>query len=208
MPVLWRLPIRVWGKVNVLKTDNRDDHISRLSADNAALLETVRGLRQRLAEVEELADTDALVPLPNRRAFERELARVIAGVARYGNSAAVLFFDLNGLKAVNDRHGHQAGDAMLLHVARQLKSSLRATDIVARIGGDEFAMILDHIDEAQARAKAQSLIAGIAVQPLEIGSASIPVGVSAGLAMILADDTVASVLARADSAMYAQRSER
>ncbi len=182
--------------------------MSRLSADNAALLETIAELRGRIEELERLADTDTLVPLPNRRAFERELRRVIASVARYGHSAAVLFFDLNGMKAVNDRHGHQAGDTVLLHVASHLKSSLRAADTVARIGGDEFAMILDHLDEGQARAKVQALVAAISGKSLDIGRATVQVSVSAGLAMVEAGDTVQAVLDRADTAMYAQRSER
>ena len=121
---------------------------------------------------------------------------------------ALFGVDVNGLKAINDCHGHQAGDAVLLHVARVLKASLRAGDMVARIGGDEFGLILDHLDEKAARAKAELLASTVATEPVDLGRASIRVSVTAGLTMVRAGDDVETVLARADAAMYAQRSER
>lgn len=187
---------------------NDDEAVRRLTEENEGLKATLADLRGRLEELERLADTDTLLPLPNRRAFLRELERVIHQTARYGKPAAVLFVDLNGLKAINDRHGHQAGDAALLHLARILKASLRAADMVARIGGDEFGLILDHLDEEQARAKADALVKTLAAAPLDLGRATIPVNVTAGLAMVGPGDVVETVLARADAAMYAQRSER
>ena len=165
-------------------------------------------LREQVAILEQLADTDTLVPLPNRRAFERELARIIASVARHGHQAAVLFVDLCGLKAINDRYGHQVGDEVLRHVARSLTGSLRLSDTVARIGGDEFCLILDHLDEGAAHAKVAALVTEIADAPLEIDGEGIGVSVTAGLAMIRPGDTPLSVLSRADKAMYAQRSAR
>lgn len=199
---------RLGADAIVLRTEHSGDPVARLKAENEALRASLADLRAQLSEIERLADTDTLVPLPNRRAFERELARVIAGVSRYRHSAALLFLDLNSLKTVNDRHGHQAGDAVLLHVASCLKASLRAADMVARIGGDEFAMILDHLDEADARAKVDALVAAISDGQLKIGAATVTVSVTAGLAMVMPDDTIDSVLGRADAAMYAQRSAR
>jgi diguanylate cyclase (GGDEF)-like protein len=189
-----------------------DDRVTRLREENDGLKATLADLRARLGELEMLADTDTLVPLPNRRAFARAVDQVIAKSARHGTPAALLFVDLDGLKRVNDVHGHPAGDAMLLHVARLLQTSLRATDLVARIGGDEFGLILDHLDEAAARAKAQALTLHIAMHPLDLGRVSLRVAVTAGLAMVAPGDTPESVIARADAAMYAlraaQRSER
>lgn len=187
---------------------NDDEAVRRLTEENEGLKATLADLRGRLEELERLADTDTLLPLPNRRAFLRELERVIHQTARYGGPSAVLFVDLNGLKAINDCHGHQAGDAALLHLARILKASLRAADMVARIGGDEFGLILDRLDEEQARAKADALVKAMAAAPLDLGRATIPVNVTAGLAMVVPGDVVETVLARADAAMYAQRSER
>jgi diguanylate cyclase (GGDEF)-like protein len=182
--------------------------IRRLVDENEGLKATLADLRARLEELERLADTDTLLPLPNRRAFLRELERVLHQAARHDTPAAVLFIDLNGLKAINDCHGHQAGDAVLLHVARVLKASLRAGDMVARIGGDEFGLILDHLDEVAARAKAEALASTVASEAVDLGRTSLNVRVTAGLAMVRAGDVVETVLARADAAMYAQRSER
>jgi diguanylate cyclase (GGDEF)-like protein len=187
---------------------NGNDAVARLSEENETLRIELEALHARLAELERLADTDTLVPLPNRRAFLRELERIIHHTVRYGTPSAVLFIDLNGLKAVNDRHGHQAGDAVLLHVSRMLKLNLRAADTVARIGGDEFGLILDHLDEAAARAKAQTLVDEVANSPIEIGKELVCAKVTVGLAMVRDTDDVDSVLARADAAMYAQRSDR
>jgi diguanylate cyclase (GGDEF)-like protein len=184
------------------------DVIRQLADENDGLKAALENLRARLEELERLADTDTLLPLPNRRAFLRELERVLHQAARHKTPAAVLYVDVNGLKAINDCHGHQAGDAVLLHVARVLKASLRAGDMVARIGGDEFGLILDHLDEKAARAKAELLASTVATEPVDLGRASIRVSVTAGLTMVRAGDDVETVLARADAAMYAQRSER
>lgn len=193
---------------NVLEREDRRDRAKSLTAENETLKATVAELRQQLSALEELAHTDTLVPLPNRRAFERDLQRVIASVTRYEHEAAVLFVDLDGLKGINDRHGHATGDAVLTHVASALTGSLRASDAVARIGGDEFCMILCHLGEEDARAKVQGLVFAISNGSIEIGTARLKVGVTAGLAMVRPGDTPMSVLSRADKAMYAQRSAR
>ncbi len=178
---------------------------SGLEAENAALRAALSALHARIGELELLADTDTLVPLPNRRAFMRELGRVIHGVSRYGHGAAVLFIDLNGLKPVNDNEGHEAGDAMLCHVAALLREHVRAGDMVARIGGDEFGVILDQASEKAARAKADMLMRKIASSELDIGRTVLPVRISCGLAMVERGDTVLTVLDRADAEMYASR---
>jgi diguanylate cyclase (GGDEF)-like protein len=168
----------------------------------------VRVLRLQLAELERLADSDTLTPLLNRRAFLREVERSIARVARHGSGIAVMIGDLDGLKAINDTDGHQAGDAALMHVGYTLKAGLRASDVVARIGGDEFGLVLDDVDDAAAAAKARALSMAIAAEPADDRR----VAISLGHTMIRPDDTLDSVIARADAAMYAakraQRSER
>ena len=182
--------------------------IRQLADENDGLKAALEDLRARLEELERLADTDTLLPLANRRAFLRELERVLHQAARHKTPAAVLFVDVNGLKAINDCHGHQSGDAVLLHVARVLKSSLRAGDTVARIGGDEFGLILDHLDEASAKGKADLLAQRVAAEPVDLGRNVIRVSVTAGLTMVRAGDDVETVLARADASVSAQRSER
>jgi diguanylate cyclase (GGDEF)-like protein len=166
-------------------------------------------MRARVSELEQLADTDSLTPLPNRRAFERELERSLNIVCRHGETAAVLFIDLNGLKTINDTHGHKAGDAVILHVARELRAHVRLSDVVGRIGGDEFAIILNRVNKRAALDKAQSLSQHLSETLVDIGRAILPVGIACGVAMIRPEDSVESVLARADDAMYAlRRSQR
>jgi diguanylate cyclase (GGDEF)-like protein len=179
--------------------------MAQLLAENEGLRAALDEMRGRVEELERLADTDTLTPLPNRRVFVREVERVSRQVARYGTPAAVMFVDVNALKVINDAHGHQAGDAALIHVAAILKREVRATDVVARIGGDEFGLLLDHLDEYAARAKVKSLVTVLANEPLDVGAAQLAVGLSVGLTMIRAGDNVDAILARADSEMYAAK---
>jgi diguanylate cyclase (GGDEF)-like protein len=179
--------------------------MAQLLAENEGLRAALDEMRGRVEELERLADSDTLTPLPNRRVFVREVERVSRQVARYGTPAAVMFVDVNALKAINDAHGHQAGDAALIHVAAILKREVRATDVVARIGGDEFGLLLDHLDEAAATAKAQSLVTVLAAETLDVGAAQLSVGLSVGLTMIRAGDNVDAILARADGEMYAAK---
>ena len=179
--------------------------MAQLLAENEGLRAALDCMRARVEELERLADSDTLTPLPNRRFFVREVDRVLRHVARYGTPAAVMFVDVNALKAINDAYGHQAGDAALIHVAAILKRELRATDVVARIGGDEFGLLLDHLDEDQAVAKAASLVAVLAGEPLDLGARRLAVGLSIGLTMIRKGDNVDAILARADADMYAAK---
>lgn len=179
-----------------------------LRAENAGLRRELRVLTLRLAELERLVDSDTLTPLLNRRAFLREVERSIARVARHGASIAVMVGDLDGLKAVNDTQGHGAGDALLIHVGYTLKAHSRATDVVARIGGDEFGIILEAVDEHAAADKAEALRAAVAEETVE----GVVPSISIGSSLIRAGDTLDTIVARADAAMYAckkaQRSAR
>jgi diguanylate cyclase (GGDEF)-like protein len=179
--------------------------MAQLLAENEGLRAALDEMRARVEDLERLADSDTLTPLPNRRVFVREVERVSRHVARYGTPAAVMFVDVNALKAINDAHGHQAGDAALIHVAAVLTRELRATDVVARIGGDEFGLLLDHLDEDHAAAKAASLVAVLASEPLDLGPRQLGVGLSVGLTMIRKEDSVDAILARADADMYAAK---
>ncbi|HEY0596118.1 GGDEF domain-containing protein [Sphingopyxis sp.] len=159
-------------------------------------------MRARVEELERLADSDTLTPLPNRRYFVRALSRVLAHVARHDTPAVAMFVDLDGLKTINDRHGHGAGDAALIHVAALLRRHIRVTDVVARIGGDEFGLLLDQLDENDAERKARSLEQLIEKNPLELKGKTLPLTVSIGSTALRADDTTESALARADAKMY------
>jgi diguanylate cyclase (GGDEF)-like protein len=169
------------------------------------LRQEVQRLKARLLEAEDLADQDVLTPLLNRRAFLRELRRVLAFTQRYGGPASLIYFDLDGFKAVNDRFGHPAGDLALQAVAERMASNVRESDIVGRLGGDEFAVILVHADHATALAKAESLADLVEGEPFACGDWLVPIKISYGVGQILPGATAEQVVAEADQAMYARK---
>lgn len=182
--------------------------VAALRRENAELREALAAAQARLAEAEGLADRDTLTPLLNRRAFLRELDRAQAYVRRYGGPASLVFFDLDGLKAINDRFGHPAGDATLKAVAARLMAHVRASDVVGRIGGDEFAVLLAKTNGFQAEAKAQSLADAIAAEPIDGVSPVVRPRVSWGVAEVTGELEIDAVIAQADAAMYAGRRAR
>jgi diguanylate cyclase (GGDEF)-like protein len=179
--------------------------LTTLLAEIDELRKEVGRLKTRLAEAEVLADRDPLTPLLNRRAFVRELGRVIAFIQRYGGPASLIYFDLDGLKAVNDRFGHAAGDMVLGVVADRLAANVRESDIVGRLGGDEFGVILVHADIATAAAKAAALAQSIEAEPAQCGEWLVPLKVSYGVRKIIPGLSPEQALAAADAAMYARK---
>lgn len=180
----------------------------RLAAEIERLELELIAARAHMAALEARAEIDPLTELVNRRGFERELARALAYVKRYATSAALVYLDLDRFKPVNDRHGHAAGDAVLKAVAMVLSRHVRKSDLVARIGGDEFVLLLWNIDAADAQAKARELEAIVARMTATHAGATLAVEASAGVAELLPLDTPALVLERADRAMYARKSSR
>ena len=177
-----------------------------------ALMAEVRDLRlalshaqKRIAFLEDLADRDSLAPVLNRRAFVRELARMISFAERYGAPGSVLYFDINGMKAINDRHGHGAGDLVVKHAAESLLGRLRGSDLVGRLGGDEFGVILTQADYDAALAKARILAHAIEETPVTWNSVTLDVKVSYGVYTFAGGEAVEEALDRADKAMYAQK---
>ncbi len=165
----------------------------------------VEELKLSLVEAEASADHDPLAPVYNRRAFVREASRVIAMVKRHEIQASLVYFDLNNFKAINDSHGHPAGDAVIRAIGEVLVRQTRETDVVGRIGGDEFAVLLTHLDAEAAAAKAETLVAALATE--KVLHEGVPHYVSAayGIAHIHLEDTAEGALARADEAMYADK---
>lgn len=181
---------------------------ARLAAEVARLAAELEASRARIRELAAHVDVDPLTETLNRRGFGRELKRSLAYVKRYGVSAALVYLDLDAFKPVNDRHGHAAGDAVLKAVASALLRHVRASDVVARIGGDEFVVLLWNVDAATAASKAAALEAVIAATPVRWGRATLTVGAAAGVTLMGPRDTPAAVLARADAAMYARKGAR
>ena len=180
----------------------------QLAAEVERLAAELQASHARITELEARIDVDPLTETLNRRGFERELTRSLAYVKRYAVSAALVYLDLDDFKPVNDRHGHAAGDAVLKAIAATLVRHVRASDVVARIGGDEFVVLLWNVTDADAAAKASALEAAVYATPVRWGASTLVVGASAGLSIIGPLDTSAEVLARADAAMYARKMER
>jgi diguanylate cyclase (GGDEF)-like protein len=181
---------------------------ARLAAEVERLAAEVEASHARIAELEARIDIDPLTETLNRRGFEREFRRSLAYVKRYRASAALVYLDLDEFKPVNDRYGHVAGDAVLKAVAESLVRHVRASDVVARIGGDEFVVLLWNLTDAAALGKAAALEAAVRATPVRLGYSTLVVGASAGVALIGPRDTPAAALARADAAMYARKAER
>ncbi len=180
----------------------------RLSEEVRRLELELAAARTRMAALEACAEIDPLTDLVNRRGLEREFRRALAYVKRYAISAVLIYLDLDGFKSINDRHGHAAGDAVLRAIAMVLQRQVRACDLVARIGGDEFIVLLWNLDATDGEAKARALEAAIARTTATHAGTALSVGASAGAAMLLPLDTPASVLERADRAMYVRKSAR
>ncbi len=182
--------------------------VMRLAAMVDQLAAELEASRARIVDLEARIDIDPLTEILNRRGFERELKRSLAYVKRYGASAALVYLDLDDFKPINDRHGHAAGDAVLKAIAQALLRQVRSSDVVARIGGDEFAVLLWNVGGAAAARKARALETAVYACPTVWGASTLAVGASAGLARLGALDTPAELLARADAAMYARKAER
>lgn len=181
------------------------DAIMTLMGEVEALRRDLEQTKARLEAAEKDADQDHLLPLLNRRAFVRELTRSIGLASRYGTSSSLVYFDLDGFKQVNDTHGHAAGDAVLSHFAETLVAHTRDSDIVGRIGGDEFGVILSHATQLVAHRKAASLAETLAENPANWETGAIPVAFSYGTFELVAGENADSAIARADEAMYAHK---
>jgi diguanylate cyclase (GGDEF)-like protein len=179
--------------------------LAKVLAENDAMRRELEDARARIVLLERLADEDALAPVANRRAFVRELSRMIAFTRRYGPPSSVVYFDVNGMKQINDTHGHPAGDAALRHVAEILCKNVRSSDIVGRLGGDEFGVILTQTNQEQATAKATSLAQEIGDAPLRWGETRITVSAAYGVYSFSGSDDAQVAIEAADKAMYRQK---
>ena len=166
----------------------------------------LRERRQLAVRVEAQANQDALTHLPNRRFFVQWLGFNLAQAKRDGADLALMFIDLDGFKAVNDRYGHDAGDALLVQIARRFRATLRESDLLARVGGDEFALIAPNAKDGREMGQlAQRLLNALsdASAPKLAGE---PVSASIGIAFYPDDaEDLQGLVAAADAAMYAAK---
>jgi diguanylate cyclase (GGDEF)-like protein len=186
---------------------------ARLGALLVAVLAAI-GISYRLAQRLRLegnvlmlrASLDPLSGLPNRDIFERRVAEAISACHRRGEQLALLFLDADGFKQVNDTHGHAAGDEVIRSIAERLPPLLRAGDMAARIGGDEFAVLVHAIDDASDAARVAARIHAAMAEPVVLNGTPIAPSLSIGIALYPRDgDTPDQLIASADRDMYAAK---
>jgi len=182
-----------------------DAEIAELRQEIARLQRELRMMRIANMELERVAIMDTLTPLHNRRYFISALNERIARRNRYDTRCCVLFLDVNKLKYINDVHGHGAGDFALVHAAQILAKHIRTTDVAARIGGDEFAILLEEIEGEAALSKAVQLEQALRESVCAYGDVILPVSASIGLTCIEPNDSDEAIIARADADMYARK---
>jgi diguanylate cyclase (GGDEF)-like protein len=168
----------------------------------------VKARDEALRQLNDLAETDPLTELPNRRSIDTQLQKYIASARRHKFYGAILLIDLDSFKDINDAHGHYAGDRVLAEIANRLRSRVRADEVVGRLGGDEFILLINNLDTEETIAR--KLVLGVAEQivallsePIRYEENSFSVGASIGIRIFGFDEIDAqSALKDADKAMY------
>ena len=189
----------------------RHDEIGALAAGFNALMERISdreaSLHRELAErtraqrrLDELAHYDPLTKLPNRHYFARQLERALLDAAQSGSAGALMLIDLSDFKAVNDSLGHDAGDSLLLQLARRLAASLRESDTLCRLAGDEFALILEQISGESHVITVAEKILSVIRQPIQLGEQEARVGACIGITVFPVDGKEAATLVRSAGA--------
>jgi len=188
-----------------------------------ALLEGPNGVSYILVQVQDIAERqaaherlthrathDALTELPNRVLLSQRIRRALdERLQRVENSdVAVLFLDLDGFKAINDTHGHQVGDEVLIEVARRLQHAVRPTDLVARLGGDEFVVLCDALPHREEAGRIAERLRGLIAHPIPSSRGQLQVTVSIGISHAVEDITADQMLGQSDAAMYAEKRHR
>jgi diguanylate cyclase (GGDEF)-like protein len=167
-----------------------------------SLAEENRQLRNRIAELERLVRRDTLTPLYNRRHFIDVLDRWSWRAHRYGGNFALFFIDVDQLKSVNDEYGHDAGDQLLIAIAKTLQNCVRRSDLAARLGGDEFGLLLENIKPEELEAKAEKIAKAVAKQVVDYNGSILKGSVSVGYTVIQGGASATELLLRADQSMY------
>jgi diguanylate cyclase (GGDEF)-like protein len=180
-----------------------------LESEVVRLRRELEDTRSRLSEVERQADEDPMLPVLCRRAFLREMRLALAVAQRHNHQSFLLYIDIDGLARINEALGHSAGDAALGHLADILLAQVRATDVVGRLGGDEFGILLAHCDSLEgAQKKAAEIAMRVNRTPLVWRDAMLALSISVGVRPIDGSQTVGQIMEAADIAMYEMRRDR
>lgn len=213
LPYFISAPVVLHGQIAAILVTGRlvegAPYMPRLGKSDAETVQTVSaylaailaGHRLRMAE--NLAKHDPLTELPNLRGISERLHNALALARRGGFYVATMFMDLDGFKAVNDTFGHPAGDLVLRTVARRLSESVRETDVVGRIGGDEFIVILSHVKQPDEAAKVARKMLRKISSPIQLGDKECRIGASIGISVFpMHGGTESELIHAADEAMY------
>jgi diguanylate cyclase (GGDEF)-like protein/PAS domain S-box-containing protein len=183
--------------------------ITRVAAEHneplryVGVFSDISPLKQHEAELDRIAHYDPLTGVPNRRLLTDRLEQAIARARRSRRNLAVCYLDLDGFKPINDQYGHEAGDHLLIEVARRLQEIMRADDTLARLGGDEFVLLLNDLEQEQESFRALDRVLSVVSLPIRLGDAQMELSASIGVALFPQDDADAdSLLRHADQAMY------
>jgi diguanylate cyclase (GGDEF)-like protein len=219
----WEIVKNPHRTIETTKQSNIADRLAMLSIPDAeltpavkfavsALLEKLDDLtrelsrtKDSLSEIERLVDVDVVAPIPNRRAFMRRLSWSITMHERYGHPSTILYFDLNDFKIINDQFGHAAGDLAIRHISELLAHTMRDSDFLARIGGDEFAVIMYYADEAAAKRRGAKIVEKLSRTPFVFNGHPLIVTAAFGCYSVHNGDDAESALAAADMSMYVDK---
>ncbi len=195
-----------WANVMVSVAATTGIMALALAAYSRGLLEALKELENQRDQIEHMASHDNLTGLPMLRLAVDRCDMAIRHAQRAQQKVALMFIDLDGFKAVNDTHGHEAGDHVLREVARRLKGSVRAADTAARIGGDEFVIVLTGLENADFAGDVAAKLIRVVGEPIRYNSRELEVGASVGISIFPdhAGDTL-SMRKAADEAMYSAK---
>ncbi|MBE0496308.1 MAG: diguanylate cyclase [Campylobacterales bacterium] len=182
-----------------------NDEVGHLSQ---AFGEMVTEIKKRDLSLQQLAYYDRVTGLPNRHCFEEHITQAIENGERYGTHCALMMIDLDDFKLVNDTLGHTMGDLLLRIVGEKIKNTLRDSDNVFRIGGDEFAILVENLDKSPAMANVAKKIIHAVSQPIPLGETSVCVGASIGISYYPAlANSKSTLISTADAAMYVAKTQ-
>lgn len=211
------------AKVNYEEPQYRDDGtvswlrtskipLTNIDGETVALLgvyEDITVRKQMESQLRELAHYDGLTKLANRTFFYQHLEQAISRIKRKGGMFALMYFDIDHFKRVNDTYGHDVGDALLTAFSARIKATVRDMDLVARLGGDEFALLLDEVTDRAAAEHVAAKLVNAMHQAFKAGALTLNVSTSIGVAFYARGMSADDIIRRADGAMYvAKRSGR
>lgn len=183
-----------------------DDELQAIEMIISAAIFPLRNACQYIA-IEQAALTDALTSIPNKRALDEHLQRASLLSDRHGEEYTLILCDLDHFKAVNDQHGHVVGDHLLKLTAEAIENATRNSDSVYRFGGEEFAILLPHTGEQEARDVADRVRNAVASIKIDCGGTDLSVTISCGVARHMAEEAASQWIARADEALYRAKAQ-